>query len=515
MEEVLKEQAFQLTGACTESSCLVEVGNLLAVHYMIGGSVTHIGNLYTIEARVIDIETGDIVVSVIEDYNGPIENLLVQTTKIVAAKLLGLETSSTSDLFTGTSDLLVKSNPPGATIYIEDKPMGDVTPFRLEGLREGNYTIKVRKDNLVGETTVSLARNDRQEITINLREEQFILRIYSEPEGANVAVNQVNIGKTPVDYTVTDTTINYQVTLRKEMYFNIDDTAHFSGTEMLRLNYNLNPCGRIEIPYQRDIDVFLNDRHVNQISNVIIAGSAFSSNQRWVIDQLGFSDYQIRIEKEDHQPFKTAVTLTPERPVSNITYSLRLMNANVVFISNAKGTGELRNDRYIPFQLNSGESTNISAPFGFYKLIATAPGYLPIKQELSLFNLNPDPIAINFQRPDKMTALKRSLLFPGMGQIYSRQQKKGLILSLITSAGVGWLINSMSQYSKELGVYNDLSAKYLKANSVGAMDIYRGRLNSSRDRLNNYRNRFLMATSLILVSYSWNIFDITVLYPYE
>ena len=48
MEEVLKEQAFQLTGACTESSCLVEVGNLLAVHYMIGGSVTHIGSLYSI-----------------------------------------------------------------------------------------------------------------------------------------------------------------------------------------------------------------------------------------------------------------------------------------------------------------------------------------------------------------------------------------------------------------------------------------------------------------------------------
>ena len=45
MEQILEEQNFQLTGACTESSCLVEVGQLLAVHYMVGGSVTRIGNL--------------------------------------------------------------------------------------------------------------------------------------------------------------------------------------------------------------------------------------------------------------------------------------------------------------------------------------------------------------------------------------------------------------------------------------------------------------------------------------
>ncbi|MFH1852314.1 MAG: PEGA domain-containing protein [Candidatus Neomarinimicrobiota bacterium] len=150
MEEVLTEQAFQLTGACTESSCLVEVGRMLAVHYIVGGSVSKIGNLFTIEARIIDVESGNIVKNVIEDYNGPIENLLVQTTKVVAAKLSGTDEGQAALLLTGTCDLLVQSNPLGGTIYINDKPMGDVTPYRLEGLREGDYTIKVRKGNLVG-----------------------------------------------------------------------------------------------------------------------------------------------------------------------------------------------------------------------------------------------------------------------------------------------------------------------------------------------------------------------------
>ncbi|MBC8401998.1 MAG: PEGA domain-containing protein [Candidatus Marinimicrobia bacterium] len=516
MEEVINEQAFQLTGFCTEASCLVEVGRLLAVHYIVGGSVSKIGNLFTIDARIIDVESGEIVNSVIEDYNGPIENLLVQTTKIVAAKLSGKAEGQITLLLTGTCDLLVQSNPSGGTIYINDKPMGDVTPYRLEGLREGDYTIKVRKGDLVGETAISLERNDRKEVSVSLIVEQYILRIYSEPEDADVTINQTSIGKTPIDYTVTDTTIDYQIQLRKDLYFNIDETVHFSITAMLRLNYNLERCGRIEIPFQDDIDVFLNDKHLNQVSNITVVGSAFPNNRRWVIDQLGFSDYRVRIEKKNHVPFETAVTLTNVQPIKNITYGLKLMNASVVFTCNAKGSGDLGgNRRHIPFQLNSGQNTNVSAPFGKYLVSATAPGYLPIKQELALFSLNPDPIAINFQRPDKMTALKRSIMFPGMGQIYSRQQNKGIILSVITSAGVGWLINSMSRYNKELTTYNDLADQYTAANTISDMNDYRSQLNSSRDKLNNYRIQFLMATSVALVSYSWNIYDIKFRFPYE
>ncbi len=515
MEEVINEQAFQLTGFCTEASCLVEVGRLLAVHYIVGGSVSKIGNLFTIDARIINVETGEIENSVIEDYNGPIENLLVQTTKIVAAKLSGKAEGQATLLLTGTCDLLVQSNPPGGTIYINDKPMGDVTPYRLEGLREGDYTIKVRKGSLVGETAISLARNDRKEVTVNLIAEEYILRIYSAPEGADVTINQTSIGKTPIDYTVTDTTIDYQITLSKDLYFNIDETVHFSNNAMLRLNYNLEPCGRIEIPFQDDIDVFLNDKDLNQVSNVTVNGSTFLNNRHWMIDQLGFSDYKVRIEKENHEPFETAVTLTNAQHIQNITYGLRLMNASVVISSNANCSGELRGKKILSFNLASDNNTNISVPFGNYTLWATAPGYLSIKKNLTFFNLNPNPISINFKRPDKMTALKRSLLFPGLGQIYSRQQKKGVILSVITGVGVGWLINSISQYNGELTTYNNLADQYVAANTVSDLDIYRTKLNSSRDKLNNYRSQFLIATSMALLSYSWNIYDIKFRFPYE
>ena len=60
MEEVLKEQGLQQSG-CTTSECAVEVGALLGVDKMITGSIGRIGSLFTLSARIIDVETGEIL----------------------------------------------------------------------------------------------------------------------------------------------------------------------------------------------------------------------------------------------------------------------------------------------------------------------------------------------------------------------------------------------------------------------------------------------------------------------
>ena len=54
MSKLLGEQQLQQTG-CTDSECLVEVGQLLAVEKMAGGCISKIGNLYVIEAKIIDV----------------------------------------------------------------------------------------------------------------------------------------------------------------------------------------------------------------------------------------------------------------------------------------------------------------------------------------------------------------------------------------------------------------------------------------------------------------------------
>ncbi|MBA7642539.1 MAG: hypothetical protein GH143_08950 [Calditrichaeota bacterium] len=60
MEDILTEQDFQLTG-CVSEECLVEVGRLLGVEQMMAGSVSRIGNTYSVILRLISAESGAIV----------------------------------------------------------------------------------------------------------------------------------------------------------------------------------------------------------------------------------------------------------------------------------------------------------------------------------------------------------------------------------------------------------------------------------------------------------------------
>jgi TolB-like protein len=57
MEEVLQEQGFQQTGYTSEE-CAVEVGQLLGVQNMIGGSIGRVGDTFTIDARMISVQSG-------------------------------------------------------------------------------------------------------------------------------------------------------------------------------------------------------------------------------------------------------------------------------------------------------------------------------------------------------------------------------------------------------------------------------------------------------------------------
>ena len=75
MDKILREQKFQLTGACSDASCLVQVGQLMAVSKMMGGTISKIGNTYTVQARVIDVERGVIETEVSQDFTGTIEDL--------------------------------------------------------------------------------------------------------------------------------------------------------------------------------------------------------------------------------------------------------------------------------------------------------------------------------------------------------------------------------------------------------------------------------------------------------
>ena len=76
MDLILKEQSFQESGVCNSSECQVEMGQLLGIDQIITGEVGKFGGMYTLSARMMEVQTGQIIKSITVDHEGKIEGLL-------------------------------------------------------------------------------------------------------------------------------------------------------------------------------------------------------------------------------------------------------------------------------------------------------------------------------------------------------------------------------------------------------------------------------------------------------
>jgi TolB-like protein len=89
MDEILKEQGFQQTGACDQASCLVEAGRMLPVQKMIGGSVGKFGETYSVQIKMIDLKTAKVEKTAIKDFSEKMDYLLTSGMASVSSLLAG------------------------------------------------------------------------------------------------------------------------------------------------------------------------------------------------------------------------------------------------------------------------------------------------------------------------------------------------------------------------------------------------------------------------------------------
>jgi tetratricopeptide (TPR) repeat protein len=88
MEEILNEQGFQQSGI-TSDEYFVEVGRLIGVEKIVGGSVNKVGNMYSVSAKIVSVETGEILKAVSYDHGGKLSDLMKTGMKDVALELVG------------------------------------------------------------------------------------------------------------------------------------------------------------------------------------------------------------------------------------------------------------------------------------------------------------------------------------------------------------------------------------------------------------------------------------------
>lgn len=87
MKIILQEQGFQQSGTCDGSECAVQVGKVLGVQRGIIGSVGKIGRKWVLNARMIDVETGEVLASSQRSLAGEEDQVMTDLVPDVVADL--------------------------------------------------------------------------------------------------------------------------------------------------------------------------------------------------------------------------------------------------------------------------------------------------------------------------------------------------------------------------------------------------------------------------------------------
>jgi TolB-like protein len=244
MDEVLKEQGFQQTG-CVTSECAVEVGNMLGVQQMIGGSIGKVGNIYTVSARVIDVQTGKVLKSANYDHIGDIGQLLIKGMKEVVNQLITGRKVKRSVIQTkGKGTLYIQSTPSSADVWVEGYKVEGKTPLTIPDLDTGTHTLQLVKNDyeLTKTVTVKAEQINKVDVVLELSKEN--LNVFSTPDGASVSIDGISIrGVTPI--TVKDLSVGqHTVIITKEDYRFVEAQINIEKNKTNQHSVNLVNLGK-------------------------------------------------------------------------------------------------------------------------------------------------------------------------------------------------------------------------------------------------------------------------------
>ena len=152
---------------------------------------------------------------------------------------------------------------------------------------------------------------------------------------------------------------------------------------------------------------------------------------------------------------------------------------------------------------------------GYYIFDIEKFGYRSKKLKLKLKPMNEEIFDINLEKFQKCKALIFSVIFPGMGQLYSEQYNDALIWSSLTIMGLGYIHWANHKLDNDILTYKDLKQQYLNAINEDYANYYYEQaddVNKKITKTKEIRNIIITAT---VFTYCLNILDIYLAWPYK
>lgn len=191
ISEIFKEAALQ-QAVCSDPACATDLGKLVSAKKIVLGSVSKVGGIFTVNIRLVNVETGQVEQNLGEDCDCGVEELLTNTLRRMARKLAGVGGAAEGAIVSlqkGDASVFVKSAPDSAMVLVDGRIMDGVTPLTIQGVPSGRHDIRVQKGNLAATAIVSLGARQIKKLQFTLKPQKTALKVLTNPSEAEVYIN--------------------------------------------------------------------------------------------------------------------------------------------------------------------------------------------------------------------------------------------------------------------------------------------------------------------------------------
>ena len=462
MGEILEEQGLQQSG-CVSSECAVEVGAALGAKFIVTGSVSKVGTIFSVNARLLNVETSQILKSISHDQMGNIGILLTQGMREAAAKLLGMGTTSTpTAASTGSMRLVALET--GITLHNAETDkfisVAPTTPEVVKDMEPGLYKLLARKNGYKDKLfEVEIFAGRESSLTISgLERPTGVITVNVDVKPANVYLLNYSgeyqlLGEAPITTDPLSYNESYGIKVTKDGY---DDYTKYvsinSAEEMVNIELNRTlPTATINIDPMGS-NLILDDNNYPD----------FTSNKF----TLEPGPHPISISKDGYIPQTDNVYLD-YGDNKEVNFSLVRAIAEIRFNINVQDYNLIENKRSVIGQIS--DNTLSEVEFGYHNYLFTAKKYEPLKVDINVENVGMINQNVSLVRKSPKKAFRKSLLLPGTGQFYAENKGKG-ILMMSLHIGAGYLIyDNYTKYNDSIALKDEFYLKYKSATDLNSI----------------------------------------------
>lgn len=255
------------------------------------------------------------------------------------------------------------TTPARATIYLDGENKGTEKKV-MTGI--GKHQLRIEKDGYqtIKKEIEVTAKNTLFEFKLSEIEDAMVL-IKTEPEGAEVFLDGVRLGKSPVSTFYPSG--SYKLKLSKDMYETEELTLNISGSEVNK-TYKLKPAwAELTIKTHEKATVYLNGNRLTNLRNIKL--QPMVANIKVTMNKAKDLEKRIILKKNDSK----TIELYPQIGTGKVQIAVIPADAEIEF-------SELYGKSYS----STGAKSFRDVPVGTYNLNISKKGYKSIKEEFTL-----------------------------------------------------------------------------------------------------------------------------------